>query len=321
MTNLYETPHQVCLNGEFFSQYFLDYISKVLTSLRANKTAKPLLSYMHFNTGHEYTGVRMINMDAMLAKFAMEMAQSPDTFTLIFSDHGNRNTKYSYTDEGRREFFDPLLFMLIPDGVAEKLGQQRMAALVENQKRFFTLLEVHKALMILNDPQKINPQNSTEAGIFAVLPESRTCEDVKLLPLAKCKCEGFDDYSQAKDNSKNHKWLAEFALGTLNNAIQAQHMKGKLLLTISSHSQVQCSVNKRGSFESVVEILIKRAASRGSFHCFLVKTFGNKLNQEKIRGQRGIRGALAGRCEFHLIYFYTSFKRKSVFRDVRKRSV
>ena len=228
MTNHYETPHQVCLNGEFYSQYFLDYLSKVYTSLRANKTAKSLLSYMHFNTGHEYTGVRMINMDAMLAKFVMEMAQSPDTFTLIYSDHGNRNTKYSYTEEGRRETFDPILFMLIPDGVAEKLGQQRMAALVENQKRLFTLLEVHKALMSLNDPQKINPQNFTEAGIFAVLPESRTCEDVRLLPLTKCKCEGFDDYNQAEDNSENHKWLAEFALGTLNDAIQTQHMGGKI---------------------------------------------------------------------------------------------
>ena len=230
MTNHYENPHQVCLNGEFYSQYFLDYLSKVFSSLRANKTAKSLLSYMHFNTGHEYTGVRMINMDAMLAKFVMEMAQSPDTFTLIFSDHGNRNTKYSYTEEGRRETFDPILFMLIPDGVAEKLGQQRMAALVENQKRLFTLLEVHKALMSLNDPQKINPQNFTEAGIFAVLPESRTCEDVRLLPLTKCKCEGFEDYNQAEDNSDDHKWLAEFALGTLNDAIQTQHMKGKFLL-------------------------------------------------------------------------------------------
>ena len=62
-------------------------------------------------------------------------------------------------------------------------------------------------------------------------------------------------------------------------------------------------MDKRGSFKCVVEIHIKGAASRGSFHCFLVKTFGNKLNEEKIRGQRGKLGALAGIREFHLFIF------------------
>ena len=227
MTNHYETPHKVCLNGEFYSQYFLDYITKAYAALGNDKKAKSMLSFMHFNTGHEYTGVRMKNMDANLAKFLIKMSQSPDTLTVIFADHGNRNTKYSYTDEGRRETFDPILFMLVPEGVAEKLGEQRMAALVENQKRLFTLLDVHRALMSLNDPEKMNSQNSTAEGIFAVLPENRTCADLTLMPLTRCKCEGFDDYNQAEDNSANHKWLAEFALGTLNDAIQTQHMGGK----------------------------------------------------------------------------------------------
>ena len=229
MTNHYETPHKVCLNGEFYSQYFLDYITKVYVTLNKDRIAKSLLSFMHFNTGHEYTGVRMINMDANLANFLMKMAQSPDTLTVIFSDHGNRNTRYSYTDEGRRETFDPILFMLVPDGVAEKLGQQRMAALVENQKHLFTLLDVHRALVSLNDPEKINSQNSTAVGIFAVLPANRTCADLRLMPLTRCKCEGFDDSHQVEDNSENLKWLAEFALGALNDAIQKQHMGGKIL--------------------------------------------------------------------------------------------
>ena len=169
----------------------------------------------------------MKNMDANLAKFLIKMSQSPDTLTVIFADHGNRNTKYSYTDEGRRETFDPLLFILVPEGVAEKLGEQRMTALVENQKRLFTLLDVHRALVSLNDPEKMNSQNSTAEGIFAVLPENRMCADLTLMPLTRCKCEGFDDYNQVEDNSANHKWFAEFALGTLNDAIQTQHMGGK----------------------------------------------------------------------------------------------
>ena len=92
MTNHYETPPQVCLNGEFYSQYFLDYITKVYSAMNKDKKAKSMLSFLHFNTGHEYTGVRMINMDANLAKFLNNIVQSPDTLTVIFSDHGNRNT-------------------------------------------------------------------------------------------------------------------------------------------------------------------------------------------------------------------------------------
>ena len=217
MTNHYETPPQVCLNGEFYSQYFLDYITKVYSAMNKDKKAKSMLSFMHFNTGHEYTGVRMINMDANLAKFLNNIVQSPDTLTVIFSDH-------SYTDEGRRETFDPILFMIIPDQVAEKLGHQRMTALVENQKRLFTLLDLHRALVSLNHPELMSSQNSTAVGIFSVLPANRTCADLQLMPLTRCKCEGFNDYRRAEDNSKNDKWLA--ALGTLNDAIQTQHLGG-----------------------------------------------------------------------------------------------
>lgn len=232
-TNHFESPPQVCLNGQFFNQYFLDYISMMFNAVTRDHTAKPLLSFMHFNTGHEYTGKRIINMDANIAKFFINMAALPDTLTIIFSDHGNKNTQYSFTsEEGRREVFDPVFFLLVPDGVAKRLGPQRTSALIANQKRLFTLLDVHRALMSLNDPEKMNSQNSLVTGIFAVLPANRTCADLNLMPLTRCKCEGFDDYNPAEDNSNSHKWLAEFALGTLNDAIQKQHMGGKELIKL-----------------------------------------------------------------------------------------
>ncbi|KAJ7389023.1 hypothetical protein OS493_034157 [Desmophyllum pertusum] len=98
------------------------------------------------------------------------MAAFPNTLTVIFADHGHTGTPFSSTEEGRRELFDPSFFMIVPDGVAEKLGSQRMAALVENQKRFFILLDVHKAFMSLNDPDKMNSQEFSETGIFSVIP-------------------------------------------------------------------------------------------------------------------------------------------------------
>ena len=227
-TNPYESPAQVCLNGQFFSQYFMDYINMMYNAVARDRRAKPLLSFMHFNTGHEHTGKRIVNMDANIAKFLINMVTFPDTLTIIFSDHGNKNTQYSFNSvEGRREVFDPVFFLIVPDGVAERLGRKQMSALVANQKRLFTLLDVHRALMSVNDPEKMKSQNSLVTSIFAVLPENRTCADLNLMPLTRCKCEGFDDYNPARDNSDSHKWLAEFALGTLNDAIQKQHMGGK----------------------------------------------------------------------------------------------
>ena len=120
--------------------------------------------------------------------------------------------------------------MIVPDGVKNKLGPQRMAALETNQKRLFILQDVHKALMSLHDPEKMNSQDFSQTGIFSVIPANRTCADLYMLPLTRCKCEGFDEEGHIKDNAENHKWLAEFALGTINDAIQTQYMEGKELI-------------------------------------------------------------------------------------------
>ena len=231
-TNHYDSPQKICLNGQFYSWYFFDYIRKVYTALENNRKAKPLVSYMHFNTGHEMTGKRMINMDASMAKFFIDMALFPNTLTVIFSDHGHKMTPFSYTEEGRRELFDPVFFMIVPDGVKEKLGPERMGSLVTNQKRIFMLYDVHKALMSLHDSQKKDSKDYSVSGIFSEIPANRTCADLYMLPLTRCKCEGFDEAIPVKDNADDTKWLAEFAVGYINDAIQKQHMDSKMCCVI-----------------------------------------------------------------------------------------
>ena len=233
-TNHYDNPQKICLNGQFYSWYFFDYIRKVYTALENNRKAKPLVSYMHFNTGHEMTGKRMINMDASMAKFFTDMALFPNTLTVIFSDHGHKMTPFSYTEEGRRELFDPAFFMIVPDGVKEKLGPERMEALVTNQKRIFMLYDVHKALMSLHDSQEKDSRDYSVSGIFSEISANRTCADLYMLPLTRCKCEGFDEEIPLKDNADDQMWLAEFALGHINDAIQKQHMSGKMCSVICS---------------------------------------------------------------------------------------
>ena len=228
-TNHYDEPAKMCLNGQFFNWYFMDYTTKVYTALQSDEKAKPLLSYMHCNTAHEMSGTRIVNLDSNLAKFFVDMAAFPNTLTMIFSDHGHKMTPFSHTEQGSRELFDPAFFMIVPDGVKEKLGPQRMVALEINQKRLFNIQDVHKALMGLHDPEKINSQDFSQTGIFSVIPVNRTCADLYMLPLTRCKCEGFDKDGYIKDNAENHKWLAEFAVGFMNDVTQKQYMKGMML--------------------------------------------------------------------------------------------
>ncbi|PFX31742.1 hypothetical protein AWC38_SpisGene3494 [Stylophora pistillata] len=60
-------------------------------------------------------------------------------------------------------------------------------------------------------------------GIFSEILANRACADLEMLLLTRCKCEGFNEEVEIKENADDHKWLAEFAVGYINNAIQRQH--------------------------------------------------------------------------------------------------
>ena len=114
------------------------------------------------------------------------MALFPNTLTLIFSDHGHKMTLFSCTERGRRELFDPAFFMIVPDDVKEKLGPERMGALITNQKRIFMLYDVHKALMSLHDSQRKDSKDYSVTGILSEILANRNCADLYMLPLTRC---------------------------------------------------------------------------------------------------------------------------------------
>ena len=104
---------------------------------------------------------------------------------------------------------------------------------MENERRLFTTLDIHRMLMALNNPVKMQSDDYQVNGILSVLPSNRTCKNLPLTPLTRCKCEGWDQ--KVEDNSQKHVWLAEFAVGQLNNMIQEQFMKGKISIHPATH--------------------------------------------------------------------------------------
>ncbi|XP_028395200.1 uncharacterized protein LOC114519289 [Dendronephthya gigantea] len=223
-TNDMDRPKHVCFNGDYISTYYLKYHLDYLRSIREHKDSLPLLHYLHLVTGHTSYGTRIRNDDVGLATYVTQLARDPNTLTIILSDHGHTRTKYSQTVEGRFELSNPLMFVLFSENVAGILGKNKVRSLVENQQRLFTTLDIHRMLMALNNPVKMQSDDYRVNGILSVLPSNRTCENLPLTPLTRCKCEGWDH--KVGDNSQRHIWLAEFALGQLNNVMQEQFMKG-----------------------------------------------------------------------------------------------
>ena len=185
-----------------------------------------MLHYLHLVTGHTSTGTRIRNDDVGLAKYITQLSRDPNTFSIFLSDHGHTRTSFARTVEGRFELSNPLMFAILPENVARILGENKVRSLVENQRRLFTTLDIHRMLMSLNNPAKMQSEDHQVNGILSVLPSNRTCENLPLTPLTRCKCEGWDQ--KIEDNSQRHIWLAEYAVGQLNNMIQEQFIKGMI---------------------------------------------------------------------------------------------
>ncbi|KAJ7370441.1 hypothetical protein OS493_032331 [Desmophyllum pertusum] len=222
-TNQFNYPKKVCFRGKPFAEYVLDYAQNIYGNLKAVGDKTRLLTYTHLNTGHEVTGTRIRQIDERLSKYIDNMSGSQNTLTMVLSDHGPKTTKYSfYTMEGKAEKYDPFLFIVIPEKVANTLGLEKVRALAHNQNRLITTLDLHNAFMSLGAKGKTF--TTEDKGIFGLIPANRTCADLTMKPLAVCKCEGWE--TTFPDNDKRFTWLAEFALGSINNQIQKQYSKG-----------------------------------------------------------------------------------------------
>lgn len=219
--------NNLCWDGRSLSEYLLFYTRRFLSVADRNPEAAPAFIYTHLNTGHETSGKRIRNDDTHLSRFLEEMARSENTLTIVLSDHGGKTTNYAIeTLPGSLEVYSPMLFMIIPHKVAQRLGKERMNALIVNQKRLVTAADLHHMLTSIAELTEIDAAMSETSGLFRPVSTKRTCADITGLHSdAMCRCEGWRKFLNPK--SLDVIWLAEFAIGQINNLIQDQYLAGQ----------------------------------------------------------------------------------------------
>lgn len=211
---------QICFNGKLQHSYFLQYSIDTLNTIASSRRSRPLLSYTALNVGHDETGRRIQSLDSELARYVSTIVNDQNSLTIILADHGNTYTEYTYAIlEGRFEMFHPSLFVIVPNKVASLLGQDALSALEVNQGRLVTMIDLHHSLLPLAGPLSgfVKP-----VGLFTPISANRTCNDVELRTPNLCVCEGWDSPT-TNDSSKIS--IVEFAVGELNNLVQAQFTK------------------------------------------------------------------------------------------------
>ena len=155
------------------------------------------------------------------------MARSENTLTIILSDHGGKTTDYAIqTLQGSLEVYSPMLFMIIPHKVAKRLGKDRLNALIENQKRLVTVSDLHYTITSVAELTESGAAVSQASGLLRPVSATSTCADIQgLHSEVMCRCEGWRKFLSA--NSVDVLWLAEFAVGHINNLVQKQYLAGK----------------------------------------------------------------------------------------------
>lgn len=215
-----------CWDGRSLSEHLLFYVRRFLSLVDRNPEVAPALAYTHLNTGHERSGKRIRSDDNILSKFLEEMARNDNTLTILMSDHGGKTSDYAIeTFPGSLEVYSPMMFMIIPHKVAQRLGKDRMNALILNQKRLVTFTDLHHTLTSIAALTDGEHRNGESSGLLQPVPLTRTCADIRdISSEGMCRCEGWRKF--LSPSSVDVVWLAEFALGQINNMIQTQYLQG-----------------------------------------------------------------------------------------------
>lgn len=223
----YSVPNQLdgnrskasCVNGRYVFNFLFDHIEKTRQAKRVSKAKTPCFFYTYLTLSRDKLGAGIKQIDKQLSSFLSSMVHEENSVTIVTSDHGPTTTKYSLNSvEGRYEIYDPILFMIIPKGVALKFGAEQIEALVKNQHRLISPKDLYNTVVSMANLEKKHFTSRADQGLLAEIPENRTCKDTGVDVGALCKCRGWETWFP--DNDRRFTWVAEFALGDLNNKLQ-----------------------------------------------------------------------------------------------------
>ena len=217
---------QLCFNGDFQHNYLLERALKWHTNPH-----HPTISYTALNVPHDSLGLRTQTLNNGLVRHVRQSLLTGNTITILLADHGNTYTPFQrQLLEGRFEIYHPSLFMVIPDGVADLLGENTMNFLRTNQRRLVTVLDLNAGLRAVADFTAGNKMPD-QRGVFGSIPASRTCDDLTLKLPNLCVCEGWDNVAP---NDTHQISVLEYAVGFLNNEIERQRQDA---LKLESHAE------------------------------------------------------------------------------------
>ena len=232
-TNLFNTQKVVCLNGKPLSSYFMDHLLEKISGTNTVPNSRPLLAYTHINFAHESSGMRIRAIDNDLASLVSKLSKTKNTFSVIFSDHGGKTTKYSIDElAGRFEVYDPFMFMIVPKDLAKALGPEKITNLKSNQNSLCNVVDLRNTLLRL-----INKADKNKEDLLTNKMMLRSsCDQFHLSEHVLCKCINKIEFPNQKENKEFFIWLGEFAMGKLNNKLTSKlkHSKNRCVHLIGS---------------------------------------------------------------------------------------
>ncbi|XP_072019422.1 uncharacterized protein [Amphiura filiformis] len=143
------------------------------------------------------------------------------------ADHGNNYGElFEKTGEARVEMHHPILIIHASKNLPQIIGEDKMKALLLNQDRLVSILDLHYAFHTLAPGGSIEvatehaQYNVEPMGLLAPIDVNRTCDSIPMIQPNVCICESYN--TKYVVNGTRQMMVAEFALGEINNAILNQ---------------------------------------------------------------------------------------------------
>ncbi len=227
ITHPFHDPPAICFEGRYHHDYLFEYLEGFHETLQ--NVGKHFFSFYMCNVAHEDTGLRVQTLDDRLSQHLKRVADKhANTLTLVLADHGNTYGPFAEaTIEGRIESYHPVMIMMIPEKVASLWGQNKMEALMSNQHKLVSVLDLHKMLYYIGSGSGVtNPNSHPDLGLMSHISSKRTCLDIPRSMPSICICEGLET---VVTQQPKHILMAEYAIGMLNNKLHK-----------FSHNSVSC---------------------------------------------------------------------------------